>query len=678
MGSFHRLLDRQLKRYFGSEENISPKWNKFLDAVNAAYIASDEDRAMVEHSLELSSQEMLQTNAQMRGMFQAFPDVYFHMDASGKILQFASGSTDSLFGASENLLGKRLSDVLPKEVSAKVESALQEVFRTNSLVLVEYSLIERNEEKIFEARFVPYAGNQVSTIIRDVTLQKQEENALKLFRTLMDNSSDAIEVLDPRSLRYLDVNKKACEELGYSRNELLSLSVFDIDPNVTASSYAEAEDIKQKGAQTLESQHKRKDGSMFPVEVNVTFVSLDRDYLVSVVRNITERKRVEEKLAESEERFRTLFEGMMDGVYRSTHEGKFVDVNHSMIQMFGYANREEMLQVDIKKELYFAEEDRESHFLDTGTEKVEIFRMRRKDGAEIWVEDHGRYVHDEHGKVIFHEGVLRDVTERKLIEERIRNNEEQLQLFIEHTPASIAMFDTEMKYLVASRQWHVNYNLREENIIGKSHYEVFPEIPDRWKEIHKRCLAGATEKCEEDQFPRLDGTVDWVRWEIIPWHKSNGEIGGIILFTELITERKKLEEQLRQSQKMESIGVLAGGIAHDFNNLLGIIGGYASLLERKKNDPEKFSQNIEAITAAVTRGASLVKQMLTFARKANIVLESVNVQALLEEISAMCQQTFPKTITFSVHSEPNLPSILGDANQLHQALLNICVNARDA
>ncbi|MBS4028471.1 MAG: PAS domain S-box protein [Ignavibacteriales bacterium] len=277
------------------------------------------------------------------------------------------------------------------------------------------------------------------------------------------------------------------------------------------------------------------------------------EQVLGVATDITERKISEEKLAESEMRFRTLFDEMMDGVYRSTHAGRFVEVNPSMVRMFGYESREEMLNVDIRKELYFAEEDRESHFLDTGTEKVEIFRMRRKDGSEIWVEDHGRYVHDEQGNVIFHEGVLRDVT-----------------------------------------------------------------------------------------------------------------------------ERKKLEEQLRQSQKMESIGVLAGGIAHDFNNLLGIIGGYASLLERRRNDPEKFSQNIEAINTAVTRGAGLVKQMLTFARKANIQLESVNVTALLEELVKMGQQTFPKTITFSIHSEPNIPSIIGDTNQLHQALLNICVNARDA
>ena len=118
----------------------------------------------------------------------------------------------------------------------------------------------------------------------------------------------------------------------------------------------------------------------------------------------------------SEERYRTLFDGILDGVSRSTHEEKFVDVNPAMVKMFGFADKEEMLAVDIKKDLYFDPKDRRSLFLDTGQERVEYFRMRCKDGSEIWVEDHGHYVHDKNGNVIFHEGILRDITSRRMIE----------------------------------------------------------------------------------------------------------------------------------------------------------------------------------------------------------------------------------------------------------------------
>ncbi len=130
-----------------------------------------------------------------------------------------------------------------------------------------------------------------------------------------------------------------------------------------------------------------------------------------------------------------------------------------------------------------------------------------------------------------------------------RANQELFRLFLEHTPVAIAMFDRQMHYILASRRWLIDYNLGNQNIIGRSHYEVFEEIPDRWKKIHQRCLAGAVEKSEEDLFPRADGTTDWVRWEIHPWRNIAGEIGGIIMFTEVITERKQAELALKQTQE---------------------------------------------------------------------------------------------------------------------------------
>ena len=111
-----------------------------------------------------------------------------------------------------------------------------------------------------------------------------------------------------------------------------------------------------------------------------------------------------------------------------------------------------------------------------------------------------------------------------------------MRLFVEHSPASIAMFDQEMKYIVASRRYLQDYGLGEQDLTGRFHYDVFPEITERLKEIHQRCLAGAIERAEEDLFPRPDGQTDWVHWEIHPWYEQEGKIGGIILFSEAITE----------------------------------------------------------------------------------------------------------------------------------------------
>ncbi len=145
-----------------------------------------------------------------------------------------------------------------------------------------------------------------------------------------------------------------------------------------------------------------------------------------------------------------------------------------------------------------------------------------------------------------------------------------------------------------------------------------------------------------------------------------------------ITEQKRLQQELLQSQKMLSIGTLAGGIAHDFNNILGIILGYISIMQSIKDNPQKFSEGIHAIRQAVDRGAGLVRQILTFARKAEVSFEPLYIPDLVKELVSMLQQTFPKIITFQASFERQLPLINADYTQIHQALLNLCVNARDA
>ncbi len=142
-----------------------------------------------------------------------------------------------------------------------------------------------------------------------------------------------------------------------------------------------------------------------------------------------------------------------------------------------------------------------------------------------------------------------DQTRLMRFEEEVKTNEALLRLFIKHTPAAIAMFDTDMRYLQVSDRFLTDYDLEGQDIIGKLHYDVFPNLPDRWKEVHKRILAGAVERCEEDPYVTSDGSTGWLQWESLPWRKGNGEIGGLILFTQVITERKRAEEALRASEE---------------------------------------------------------------------------------------------------------------------------------
>jgi PAS domain S-box-containing protein len=269
--------------------------------------------------------------------------------------------------------------------------------------------------------------------------------------------------------------------------------------------------------------------------------------------------------------------------------------------------------------------------------------------------------------------------------ETLRTQREHLRLVIETAPASIAMFDRDMRYLFVSARWMTDYALGDRPIIGRSHYEVFPEIPERWKEIHRRCLAGAVERSEEDAFPRADGTTDWVRWEIRPWRDERGTIAGIVIFSEVITARKRAElalrqteEQLRHSQKMEAVGRLAGGIAHDFNNLLTVISGYGEVASESLPSADPARAHIAEILAAAARAANLTHQLLAFSRKQVLSPRVVNLNALVADTERLLRRLIGEDIALAAALSPDLGQVRVDASQVGQILMNLAVNARDA
>ncbi|HEX9300989.1 MAG TPA: PAS domain S-box protein, partial [Casimicrobiaceae bacterium] len=170
------------------------------------------------------------------------------------------------------------------------------------------------------------------------------------------------------------------------------------------------------------------------------------------------------------------------------------------------------------------------------------------EGKVRWVRVKGDVTQYVEGRPVAAFGTIQDITERKQHEMAQREADQKLRLFIENAPAAIAMFDRDMRYLSVSRRWLIDYRLGDRDIVGRSHYEVFPEISQRWKEIHQRSHAATTESCEEDALERADGGVDWVKWEIRPWYDADGGVGGIIMMSELVSERKKAELALRESE----------------------------------------------------------------------------------------------------------------------------------
>ena len=207
--------------------------------------------------------------------------------------------------------------------------------------------------------------------------------------------------------------------------------------------------------------------------------------------------------------------------------------------------------------------------------------VRQNDRAPRWVHGMGRLERDDAGKPLFMRGTIQDITERKRTEADLRQNEELLQLFIQHAPAALAMFDRDMRYIAVSRRWCDDFNLRGSDILGRSHYEIFPEIPQRWLSIHRRALGGETIKSDEDSFERSDGSVQHLRWEVRPWLTGTGALGGIIIFTEDITARKRSESRLQLAASVfthASEGIVIAdpaGTILDVNDAFTRITGYS-------------------------------------------------------------------------------------------------------
>lgn len=309
-------------------------------------------------------------------------------------------------------------------------------------------------------------------------------------------------------------------------------------------------------------------------------------------------------------------------------------------------------------------------------------------------------------------------------ERALRESEQKLGLFIRNAPAAIAMFDSDMRYIAVSRRWLADYGLGDRDIIGKSHYEVFPEIPRRWKDIHRRALEGQAARCEEDPFPRMDGRTDWVRWEVLPWYECTGKIGGVIMLTEVITkrkeleaellnyrnhleglvrertleleernrklaeeitgrkraeeERRKIESRLVQAQRIEALDRFAGGIAHDLNNLLYpiIINTEELLAEQPPDSPRR--DVLEQILNAANRQRDLVKKVLSFSRGSEENLSPMHVAPQLKETVGFLRSTLPSTIEISCRIDTLSDVIMGDPVQLQQIIMNLFQNAADS
>lgn len=271
--------------------------------------------------------------------------------------------------------------------------------------------------------------------------------------------------------------------------------------------------------------------------------------MVGINYDITERKRAEMALQASEANYRKLAETSDSAIAVLDRDGRILYANPISLRVWEESQLVGKTVHDLFPEKiadgYLAIVRRVIDQQSTDTNELEVIIKERR----MWFHVTMSPLKNSDGSTDTLLLNAMNITERKLAEDSLKKSEHVLRLFVEHSPASIAMFDRDMKYIVFSRRYLKDYGLSEQDLTGRSHYEVFPEINDDLKQIHQRCLKGAIERDEATPFPRMDGKIDWVRWEVHPWYEESGMVGGIILFSEVITERITAEEQLRESEE---------------------------------------------------------------------------------------------------------------------------------
>jgi PAS domain S-box-containing protein len=272
-----------------------------------------------------------------------------------------------------------------------------------------------------------------------------------------------------------------------------------------------------------------------------------------IERDIEDRERARQNLRRSEERLRLALDAANAGTWEwdlQTNENVW---SEELWKVYGLEPHSCRPSYEAWRQLVHPDDRAHAEQVvakaaQGGSELNVEFRVCDPDGTQRWLLSRGRALRNAKGQGARFVGIALDITHRKQAEEALRERERNLRRFTEVAPVAIAMFDRDMRYLAVSRRFRDDFNLGEQDLAGHSHYEIFPEIPERWREVHRRCLAGATERHPGERFARADGTEQWVRWEIQPWRRADGEIGGIVLFSEDTTGQRRSEQALQESE----------------------------------------------------------------------------------------------------------------------------------
>ncbi len=530
----------------------------------------------------------------------------------------------------------------------------------------------------------------VLAIARDITERKQAEIARKLreeqYRVIFDGSADAL-VLWNEDIRIVDVNRAFAEVYGFAREEVLGGTLDARMPPEWVAKRTDCIRAALRGEEgVLETETLRKNGETFFVELRyLPITHMGKPHVLAIARDITERKAAEVALRASEEQYRAIFEVATDSLQLLDAQCRVVDVNPAYERMYGRQRTdvvgkglEDLVPAPFRAERLALVQRA------LGGEVAEVQTTGfRADGTAFDLEV--RTIPFQHRGQPHVLGIARDITERKGAEERLRASEEQYRSIFAASADAMVLRDENMRVVDVNPAFLALVSRPREQIVGHVH-PAFVIAPERAaaEELLRGALAGRSGKIEV-RTVGADGVQREVEVRATPMqYQGRPHVLAIARDTtaerRAERERRRLEAQLRQAQKMEAIGQLTGGIAHDFNNILASVMGYVVLAEERASDRDdpKAVEYLGQALASCRRARDLIQQMLTFSRGGRGEPRAVDLCALVREAAPMLRASLPSTLELVQDCDPRTAPVWVDEVQAHQVLLNLAINARDA
>ncbi|WP_318312721.1 response regulator [Flagellimonas crocea] len=537
--------------------------------------------------------------------------------------------------------------------------ALVEVAFISALLFILMILIPTINKLELDRRIAEKELHATSTYLNatpDPIVVINESGTIMLSNTLMKKSFG----LDTVDLEGKNINHFVTGDFAeVHRNHIWEFSFFG----------PSKEENREEGNITsiIETNFIKSQNKKVPVEMTLNSIVTQKGYNTIVAfRDISRRIQAEKNFKKANDKVLAALDASIIGIWDYDIADGSIVWDDTMYNIYGLDKQKHPIKFSIWANLVHKDDiDRLLKVLEDSIAKKTTyagdFRIVWPNGTIRYIRAKGSVHLNEAGEVVRMLGTNWDITEQKTYELALEASTEQNRMFIDEAPTAIAMFDTNMVYLAASKKWLEDYHINE-SVIGRSHYEVFPEIGDDWKKIHQECLNGAVNTCDEAVFERADGSKQWITWEVKPWYKKPGEVGGLLMFTANITqfkenimERLRLQDMLDQSNEIAKIGSWEYDSARDIlgcsaitkkiyaipphhePNLAGILSFYAdedaekleTAIQRSLKESHSFDMELQ-----ITAADSKQKWVRIIGRTRNSELDG-KVYGILQDITKM-------------------------------------------